>query len=581
MPHPRKELLSKDHNNPARRRFLAYFSGIGLTSTLFPGLLWGKMQEISGQRITPQMIRVAEQMAGLEFSNAEREAIIERVNQNLKRYLAMREIPLENSDSPALEFNPVLPGMQFETRRQPFKMSLTPSVQVPADLEAAAFWPVTRLSQLVHSRQVSSLDLTRMYLERLKRYDPQLQCIITLTEDLALGLARRADREIAAGRYRGPLHGIPWGVKDLAATRGYKTTWGAAPYKDQIFDYDSTVVERLENAGAVLVAKLSTGEMARGDIWFGGQTKNPWNPAIGPGGSSAGPAAATAAGLVGFSLGTETRGSISRPSTNCGLSGLRPTFGRVSRFGVMALTFSMDKVGPMCRSVEDCAIVFNALYGPDGKDLAVVERPFNWDPELDTRSLRLGYIRSAFEADRPIPEEKVNDESTLEKLDSMGFDLQPVEFPDYPEDLQRIILYPEAAAAFDELTRSGRDKLLASQDAWPKSFREARLIPAVEYIQALRLRKLLMKEMEQLFSQVDVVVVPTGPAAPAYDPVGKNIPLTNMTGHPAVVVPNGLTAAGIPSSITFLGRLYREAEILAVAKNYQDATGFHENHPEL
>ena len=570
-----------DHDNRARRRFLAYFSGIGLTSTLFPGLLWGRMQEAADGRITPQMIRVAEQMAGLEFSAEERDAILERVNQNLERFEAMREISLHNSDFPALEFNPVLPGMQFESEREPFTMSPTPAVEAPPNLEEAAFWPVTRLSQLIRSRQVSSLDLTRMYLGRLKRFDPQIRCVITLTEDLALRLARRADQEIAAGRYRGPLHGIPWGVKDLAAARGYKTTWGAAPYKDQTFDYDSTVVQRLEEAGAVLLAKLSTGEMARGDIWFGGQTKNPWNPAIGPGGSSAGSAAATSAGLVGFSLGTETRGSISRPSTNCGLSGLRPTFGRISRYGVMALTFSMDKVGPMCRSVEGCALVFDALYGPDGKDLVVVDHPFNWDPDQDVTRLKLGYIRSAFEAERRVPEEKANDEATLEKLGTMGFDLRPVEFPDYPQDLQRIILYSEAAAAFDELTRSGRDKLLAVQEAWPKSFREARMIPAVEYIQALRLRKLLMKEMEHLFSEVDALVVPTGPSAPADDPAGKNIPLTNMTGHPAVVVPNGLTASGIPTSISFLGRLYREAEILALAKNYQDVTGFHENHPEL
>ncbi|MEE8348808.1 MAG: amidase, partial [Acidobacteriota bacterium] len=549
-PAPQSDTLE----TPARRRFLAYFSGIGLTTTLFPGLLWGKLQEAPDRRITPEMIQVAEQMAGLDFDDAEREAILDRVNQNLERYQSMRRTPLTNSDSPALEFNPVLPGMQFETRRRPFKMSPSPEVQAPSNLEDVAFWPVTRLSQLIRSRRVSSLDLTRMYLKRLKRYDPQLRCIITLTEDLALQLARRADQEISAGRYRGPLHGIPWGVKDLAAARGYKTTWGAAPYKDQIFDYDSTVVERLEEAGAVLVAKLSTGAMARGDIWFGGQTKNPWNLTMGPGGSSAGSAAATAAGLVGFSLGTETRGSILRPSTNCGLSGLRPTFGRVSRYGVMALTFSMDKVGPICRTVEDCAVVFNALHGPDGKDLAVVDRPFNWDPTLDTRSLRLGYIRSAFEADRPIPEEKANDEAALKKIVSMGFTPQAVEFPDYPNDLQRLILYSEAAAAFDELTRSGRDKLLTTQDAWPKSFREARLIPAVEYIQALRLRKLLMKEMEALFSQVDVLIVPTGSAAPAGDPVGKNIPLTNMTGHPAVVVPNGLTPSGVPSSISFVGR---------------------------
>ena len=566
-----------DHDNRARRRFLAYFSGIGLTSTLFPGLLWGRMQEAADGRITPQMIRVAEQMAGLEFSAEERDAILERVNQNLERFEAMREISLHNSDFPALEFNPVLPGMQFESEREPFTMSPTPAVEAPPNLEEAAFWPVTRLSQLIRSRQVSSLDLTRMYLGRLKRFDPQIRCVITLTEDLALRLARRADQEIAAGRYRGPLHGIPWGVKDLAAARGYKTTWGAAPYKDQTFDYDSTVVQRLEEAGAVLLAKLSTGEMARGDIWFGGQTKNPWNPAIGPGGSSAGSAAATSAGLVGFSLGTETRGSISRPSTNCGLSGLRPTFGRISRYGVMALTFSMDKVGPMCRSVEDCAVVFNAIHGPDRRDLAVVDRPFNWDGDRRVGSLRVGYLKDAFDADsgEGAATGKANDRATLEKLRELGVDLIPIALPEHAGMNALTMLLVDEAAVFDELTRSGRDELLIKDRREPEAMliRNSRLVPGVEYLQMNRVRMILMENMARTMADIDVYVAPFGGS--------PNNSATNLTGHPGISVPNGFNDDGTPTGIMFVGQLYGEAEMLTLAKAYQDSTDFHEQHPKL
>ena len=565
----------------ARRRFLAYFSSLGLSSTLLPGVLWAKMQEDQTPAITKEMLMGAEKLAGLEFTDPERESMIEGLNQNLERYQELRQIPLQNSDWPSLQFSPALPGMTFDTERQPFRTSPPVDRAVPSNLEEVAFWPVTDLAQLIRSRKVGSLDLTRMYLGRLKKYDPLLKCVITLTEDLALRQAQAADREIGAGRYRGPLHGIPWGVKDLFATRRYKTTWGAAPYQNQVFDYDATIVERLEEAGAVLIAKLATGALAAGDTWFGGQTKNPWNLQEGTTGSSAGPAAATAAGLVGFSMGTETRGSIVSPSTHCAVTGLRPTFGRVSRHGVMAISFSMDKAGPMCRSVEDCALVFNAVYGPDGKDSALVDLPFNWDPELDIQRLRVGYIKSAFDEKRESAQWMANDQTTLATLRSLGLDLVPVEFPDYPVDVHWIMLFAEAAAAFDELTRSHRDQLLG-QSLWPRWFRIARAIPAVEYIQADRVRTLLMKDMARLMDQVDILVVPHGEFGIASNsPLGKNIPLTNLTGHPCVVLPNGFTEKGTPSSMTFVGKLYAEAEILALAKRYQDATDFHLKHPVL
>lgn len=582
MPHPTQALESSAAKLLARRHFLTYFSGLGLSSTLLPGILWAKMQDEQVQEVTKEMISGAEQLAGLEFTDQEREGMVEGLNQNLERYQELREIPLQSTDWPSLQFNPALPGMSFDTERRPFKMSTPTDRTTPTNLEDVAFWPVTDLAQLIRSRKVLSLDLTRMYLERLKKYDPLLKCVITLTEDLALRQAQTADREIAAGRYRGPLHGIPWGVKDLLATRQYATTWGAAPYKDRILDYDATIVERLEAAGAVLMAKLSTGELASGDIWFGGQTVTPWNTQEGTRGSSAGPGAATAAGLVGFSIGTETRGSIVFPSTRCGLSGLRPTFGRVSRYGVMPISFSMDKPGPMCRSVEDCALVFDAIYGPDGKDGALVDLPFNWDPELDIQRLRVGYLKSAFDEERDSAQWMANDQTTLATLRALGLDLIPVEFPDYPLDVARLILYAEAAAAHDELTRSRRVDLLARPTAWPRRFRQSRMIPAVEYIQADRVRVFLMKEMAQLMNEVDVIVAPpSAPGTPSNSPLGKNIPLTNMTGHPCVVLPNGFTENGTPSTVTLVGKLYAEAEILALAKRYQDATDFHLKHPVL
>ena len=559
----------------SRRKFTAYLSGLGVTSTVLAGSLWAKVQENKAAKITQDMLREAERLAGLEFTDRERELMLDRLNDYVGTYQALREVSLGNAVAPALQFNPVPPGTVFDKQPRPMKSSQTRNLHVPSDLEQAAFWPVTDLAHLIQSRQVSSVELTKMYLDRLKRHDPRLRCVISYTEELAHTQAKRADEDIAAGHYRGPLHGIPWGAKDLLASKGYKTTWGAMPYKDQVIDVDATVVKRLEEAGAVLIAKLTLGALAWGDVWFGGKTRNPWNPEHGSSGSSAGPAAATAAGLVGFSIGSETWGSIVSPSTICGVTGLRPTFGRVSRHGAMALSWSMDKIGPICRTVEDCALVLNAIYGPDGKDPTVVDVPFNWDASGDLKGLKIGYLKSVFEQDRDDMQWKANDEETLDVLRGLGLNLVPIELPDIPIKPMSIILNVEAAAAFDELTRDNRDDLMVRQikNAWPNRFREARMVPAVEYLQANRLRTLVMKAMREQLSGIDVYV------SPSWE--GENLLLTNLTGHPAVVLPNGLRKEKTPSSITFIGRLYGEDTLLAVAKAYQDATSFHLKHPVL
>ncbi len=559
-----------------RRRFIAHCSSLGLSSTLLPGVLWARLQDEGETRISREMLEDAERVAGLEFTDEERELMLQGLNGNLASYERLREVEVPNSVPPALYFNPLPPGASVNAPRRPERRSRVTVDAVPADLDQLAFWPVTHLAALLETRRVSSEDLTRMYLARLKKYGAKLECVITLTEELALEQARRADAEIAAGRYKGALHGIPWGAKDLLAVPGYKTTWGAMPYKDQIIDEAATVVERLEQAGAVLVAKLTLGALAWGDVWYGGRTRNPWNYEQGSSGSSAGSAAATAAGLVGFAIGTETWGSIVSPSTRCGTTGLRPTFGRVSRYGAMALSWSMDKIGPICRAVEDCALVFDAIHGPDGRDLSVVDVPFEWDAELEVRNLRIGYVKSAFEEEREEQEEwKRLDETTLETLSRMGITLTPIELPDLPIGAMSFILNAEAAAAFDELTRSNRDDLMVRQirNAWPNVFRQSRLIPAVEYIQANRVRTLAMQEMARIMSEVDVYV------APSFG--GANLLLTNLTGHPCVVVPNGFREDGTPTSVSFMGKLFGEAEVLAVARAYQEATDFHRKHPTL
>jgi Asp-tRNA(Asn)/Glu-tRNA(Gln) amidotransferase A subunit family amidase len=543
-----------------------------LGTLVFFGVVFGLYFTKDARHILRRDIAGSEKVMGLHFSGAERTMMRPDLEDNRRNYQEVRKVTLANSVPPALSFSPVVPGQAYEEARRPFVWSEPGEVEIPADREDLAFYPVTRLAWLIKNRRLTSTELTELYLSRLKKYGPKLLCVVTLTEDLARAQARRADDEIAAGKYRGPLHGIPWGAKDLLATKGIKTTWGSPIFKDRVFEEDATVVKRLDEAGAVLVAKLSMGEFAMGDVWFGGRTRNPWNYEQGSSGSSAGSAAATAAGLVGFAIGTETLGSIVSPSTRCGVTGLRPTFGRVSRYGAMALSWSMDKIGPLCRTVEDCALVLNAIHGPDGKDLTAADRPFNWDPSLPLQTIRVGYVKKAFEADYRT---KKFDEAALETLRKAGVELLPFDLPDIPTRPLGYILDAEAAAAFDELTRSGKDDLMVRQDrgAWPNSFRQSRFIPAVEYIQANRVRTLLMAEMAIRMKEIDVYL------APSFG--GTNLLLTNLTGHPAVVVPDGFDDKGSPVSISFIGNLYEEAKALRVAKAFQDATDFHLRRPKL
>jgi len=559
-----------------RRAFLGRFSALGLGGTLLPGALYALSQQ-GQERVTVEMVKQAEQMAGLEFTDQEREGLVRGLNGNLRNYEQIRAVALANAVPPAVQFDPVLPGTVLPEARRPFRYTRERDVRRPGNLESVAHWPVTRLAELIRTKQVRPSELTRMYLDRLKRLGPRLEAVVTLTEERALRQAEAADREIAAGRYRGPLHGIPWGAKDLLAVRGYRTTWGAAPYEQQQLDYDATVVERLDAAGAILLAKLTLGALAMGDRWYGGLTRNPWKPDEGSSGSSAGPGAATAAGLVGFGIGTETLGSIVSPSTRNGVTGLRPTFGRISRHGAMALSWSMDKIGPMCRAAEDCALVFHAIIGPDGKDpTARRDLPFNWDPRFDWRKLRIGFYQSAFEATDREGNPYLYDRRALETMRALAPGLVPLETPsDLPVNALRIILNAESAAAFDDLTRSGRDELMEATSSWPASFRQARFIPAVEYIQANRVRTLLMQQMAETMKQVDVFITPSS--------LGNVLLLTNLTGHPAVVLPAGFQEsgprAGTPVSISFIGQLYGEAELLRVAKAWQDATGSHLRQP--
>ena len=522
--------------------------------------------------VTYSMIDDAAAVIGLEFSRAEKDSMVEDLSDLLENYESLRGIEMPNSIVPAIVFNPILPGMVFENKSSKFSHNRPANVERPENLEDVAFWPITKLSELIRTRKVSSVELTNMYLDRLRKYGPLLECVITLTDELALRQAKRADEEIAAGNYKGPLHGIPWGAKDLLATKGIKTTWGSVPFKEQVFDYDATVVKKLEEAGAVLVAKLTLGALAWGDVWYGGLTRNPWNLEEGSSGSSAGPGAATAAGLVGFAIGSETWGSIISPSTRTGTTGLRPTFGRVSRTGAMALSWTMDKLGPMTRSVTDAAIVFNAIYGPDGQDLTVTDRPFNYNENIDLSSVRIGYLKAEFDKER---DQKAIDDEVLDVLWALGAELVPIEFPDFPVYDIGFILSAEAAAAFDKLTRSGDDDRLIRQkrQAWPNVFRQSRLIPAVEYINANRARTLLMMEMETLFKSVDVFVAPTFGSG--------DLLATNLTGHPAIVLPNGFRENGTPTSITFTGKLYDEGTLLAIAGAYQNATDFHLRYPVL
>jgi Asp-tRNA(Asn)/Glu-tRNA(Gln) amidotransferase A subunit family amidase len=615
----------------SRRRFLAACSAAGIVNPLLPGVLLalasqssaaqtpGKSALAAALKISPEMLDAAAAIAGISLTAEQKTMMLTGLKSQRDSVSAIRELDIPNSVAPAFVFDPVPPGMVLDVARRPIRMSPAPHVPLEArtatgrELEGLCFLSVRELAELVKTRKVSSTELTKMYLGRLKRLDVSLHCVITMTEDRALKQASVADTEIAAGKYRGPLHGIPWGAKDLLAVKGYPTTWGAGGFEQQHFEENAEVVKRLDAAGAVLIAKLSMGALAQGDLWGSKEhpmrTRNPWNLRQGSSGSSAGAASAAAAGCVGFAIGTETLGSISSPSTRCGVTGLRPTFGLVPRTGAMALSWSMDKIGPICRSVEDCALVLSAIYGPDGRDLAVQNAAFNWDASFNWKTLRIGYLKSAFDPNTdPLPanvtdtqkaafQRRAYDETyataALAALQKMGVSLIPLEMPKFPFGDITPVLEAEAAAAFDDLTRTGRDALLAGQLAfdWPNQFRMARFYSAVDYIQAMRARTLAIAEMAKLFSHVDVIVTPSQ---------GTQLVATNLTGQPAIIVPNGIRGddapkpasdedgalqnaggPGTPVSLTFLGALYSEARLAAFARAYQDATGFHRLHPKL
>ncbi|MHA6246531.1 amidase [Pontibacter sp. CAU 1760] len=528
--------------------------------------------KLADNKITVAVLQDAQKVMGLNFSEAQLDSTLTEMEEMQESYVAIRKVDLPNSVAPALVFNPIPVGYTFEQQKTKFEVAAPAKVKPPKKKEELAFYSVPQLAELVRTQQITSEELTRFYLDRLKKYGPTLQCVTTLTEELALQQARQADKEIKAGRYKGMLHGIPFGVKDLLSTKKYKTTWGAMPYKDQVIDEDATVVQRLQDAGGVLVAKLTLGALAMGDVWYGGKTRSPWDITKGSSGSSAGSAAAVAGGLVPYAIGTETLGSIVSPSTACGTTGLRPTFGRVSRHGAMALSWSMDKIGPIARSAEDCAIVFNAIYGPDGKDQSVYDAPFNYNPGIDVKKLRVGYLKNDFEGKYGF---KKNDEATLETLRKAGVELVPITLPDLPARALTLTISVEGAAAFDELTRSGRDSLLVAQhkNAWPNAFRAARFVPAVEYIQAQRVRTLLVQQMQETLKDVDVYLSPSF--------ASSNLVVTNLTGHPCVVLPNGFQDNGMPTTITFLGKLFGEAELLSFATFYQGLTDHEEKHPDM
>ena len=520
------------------------------------------------KEISKNDIISSEKILGVEFSSSERDSLINTVARRLGQYKALREIDIPNNISFPLFYDPLPIGMKIPKGKDNFQFRDIKTLR-PDNLEKCAFMTIPQLAYLIRTKQVSSEELTRMYLDRLKRYQNDLQCVVTLTEELAIEQARKADLEISNGKYLGLLHGIPWGAKDLLSVPNYKTTWGAVPFKDQIIDEKGTVVKKLEEAGAVLVAKLTLGALAWGDVWFGGKTKNPWNLEQGSSGSSAGPGSATSAGLVGFSIGSETWGSIISPSTRNGVTGLRPSFGTVSRSGAMALSWTMDKLGPMTRSVEGAAIVFETIRGKDNIDRTVKDIQFKYPKMEDLKKLRVGYIASAFN-DSVVSE---NDKASFEIIQSLGLNLIPIELPNFPTGSLSFILQAEAAAAFDELTRTNQDDLMVRQikNAWPNVFREARFIPAVEYINANRARSLLNQEMANLMEKVDVYLIPSY--------YGDNLLRTNLTGHTCVVVPNGFNDKGSPTSISFIGNLYHDGNVLALAKAFQEASDWHKKYP--
>ncbi len=527
--------------------------------------------------ITTKDIQSAAKLLDLTFTQKEVDTMYEGVKDNLIGYKTMHKQSLNNNIPMSLWQSPVLPGMKFTEKQDPIKWNIPKDVSVPANKNNLAFYNILQLASLVKHKKISSVELTKFFIERIKKYGDTLQCVISVTEEIAMQQAKEADAEIAKGKYRGPLHGIPYGLKDLFAVRGTKTTWGAAPYKNQTVDEDAFVYTQLKNAGAILVAKLTLGALAQGDYWFGGRTRNPWNTKTGSSGSSAGSSSATVAGLVPFAIGTETWGSIVSPSSTCGVTGLRPTFGSISRSGAMTLSWSLDKVGPICRSAEDAALVFTYIHGTDGWDMSAVNKPFNYKPVTEIKKLKVAYAKNYYDK---ITDTSRNDWKVLEAYKKMGVELIPVNFPDsgvYHFNIMDIVISAECAAAFDEFTRYNIDDEMTRQEKydWPNTFRVARLMSAAEYINANRHRFLLMMKVNEVMKDIDVLICPTRGS-------GNQSAITNLTGHPVVCMPTGFDKkSNLPTSITLIGKLYDEATILSAAKAYQDATPWDEMHPPI
>lgn len=555
-----------------RRALLAFFAATGFGHTLLPGVLWAQMQP-GTKKVTLEMVRESARLAGLDWTDEECQDLVDSLSSLARGAEGIDKPALTNASPLPIHFDPNPPGVA--PRPMPtatFRPAPTPRVRRPLNLEAVAFWPVTHLAHLLQSRQVTSVELTTMYVARVKRYNGQLNCVAQLTEERALAEAAAADKELAAGKYRGVLHGVPYGVKDIMAAKGYPTRWGAPPLERQAFDEDAAVVERLHQAGAVLVAKLTTGEMAFGDQWAGGRTNNPWNLSEGSSGSSAGSGAATAAGLVGFAIGTDTGGSILSPAVRCGIVGLRPTFGRVSRYGVMAAGTTLDKIGPMCRHAEDCAIVLRAIAGADHRDLAVREAPVAWDATPGRYPKRIGYVPAMLEADTDA-DQRANNSRALAGLKQLGCTMHALTFPS--GDLSYFIEYVERAAAFDSFTGSGQHQGLRPRTS--RYLRACQLVTAVDYLQANRRRAVIMQEVARAMSAVDAVMFTTL----TLDSRTSLNPVMSLTGHPSIAVPNGLKSNGSPAGVMFSGHLYREGDLVALAKAWQDQSANRVQHPPL
>ena len=554
--------------------FKQYYPSKAMTNKLVILLIFAfaLSNQLYAQRvITKDDISASENMNGLHYNDAKRDSMLDGLSKNLKTYTYYHSLNLKNDAPLPLSFNVTLEDITIPVKQLPVHFTIPTDVKLPENLDQLAFYSIPQLASLIKTKKITSERLTRFFLDRLRKYGPVLHCVIELTDSIAIRQAKQADAELARGLYRGPLHGIPYGIKDLFAVKGTHTTWGTPPYKDQVIDETAFVAQKLEKAGAVLVAKLSLGELAEDDVWFGGLTRNPWDIRKGSGGSSAGSSSATAAGLVSFAIGTETYGSIVDPVMRCGVTGLRPTYGSIARTGAMVLAWTSDKIGPICRSAEDAAIVFYYVHGADNKDASSVNFAFNYTEHVDLKTLKIAYIKNYIDT---LPENSTEKE-TLKKLRKMGATVTGINFPDnlHGDETLNLIVGVESATAFDPLTRSNKDEEMVQQnkDRWPNIFRTSRLVPAVEYLTACRVRYQIMKQMDKFIDQYDVIIAPPE--------TGDQLAITNLTGNPSITLPNGKLLNNMPTSITFIGKHFGEAKLLAFTKAYQEYTGYNLKHP--